>query len=124
MKFSGQAEWDKTKYDPFKRLARLLAMAKNRAKLKDLEFNIDKDYLYSLWIIQEGKCTISKVEMDITQPLNGLPRWNAPSIDRIEPSKGYTKGNVRIVCYQINAAMQDYGSEHFIKLCKIVVGNN
>jgi hypothetical protein len=35
--------------------------------------------------------------------MNGL-NWNSPSLDRIDPTKGYVKGNVRLVCNSYNSA--------------------
>ncbi len=33
----------------------------------------------------------------------------APSLDRIDSSKGYEEGNVRIVCLMVNLAMNTWG---------------
>lgn len=114
-------EWEKVKKNPLKRCRQLCSMAKNRSKTKDIEFNIDTDYLYSLWMEQDGRCCISGLKFDLSRPEKyNDTRFNAPSLDRIIPEKGYTKGNVRLVIYQINAAMQQYGLEHFLSLCKTV----
>lgn len=99
-------------------------MAKNRSKSKELDFNLDLDYLYELYLKQNGRCCITRVPFDLSRGDSfNQTRWNAPSLDRIEPKKGYTKGNVRFVCYQINAAMQDYGLEHFLEVCELVLEN-
>ncbi len=37
----------------------------------------------------------------------------APSLDRIEPKKGYVDGNVRIVVWAINAMLCDWGEDVF-----------
>lgn len=97
-------------------------MARSRAKEKNLDFDIDKDYIFSLW---DGKCSITKVPLDLSRPeVKGQPRWNAPSLDRIKPNLGYVKGNVRIVAYQINVAMMDYGLEHLLEVCSLLVEQN
>jgi hypothetical protein len=119
-KASKANEWEKRKKHPRERCIQLAAMAKNRAKTKALAYDIDGSYLLELWNEQEGKCCISGEEFDLSRPEDGIANWNAPSLDRVAPALGYTKGNVRLVCYQINAAMQHYGTEHFLKLCKIV----
>lgn len=41
----------------------------------------------------------------------GQRRWNTPSLDRIDPTKGYTYANTRIVCWAMNAAMSTWGEQ-------------
>lgn len=43
-------------------------------------------------------------------------RWNSPSIDRIDASKGYVIGNVRFVLWALNAGFSDWGEKVF-ELC-------
>lgn len=54
--------------------------------------------------------------------LTGLPfelkaarvrRWNSPSIDRIDATKGYTHDNVRFVLWAMNASLSDWGERVF-----------
>ena len=39
-----------------------------------------------------------------------------PSLDRIEPDHGYVKGNVRIVAFIVNLAMNEWGEEALWRL--------
>lgn len=97
-------------------------MAKNRAKTGNLKFNLDKEYLIGLWEEQEGCCALSGRVFDLKRPRkNETVRANAPSLDRIKPNKGYVKGNVRFVCYQVNTALNEYGEEALLNLCKDVL---
>lgn len=99
-------------------------MARNRATTKNLPFDIDAGYLVELLKAQGGVCAISGAEFDLNRPdIAGVARWNAPSIDRIVPERGYIKGNIRIVVYQINCAIGAYGLEQFISLCEMVHNN-
>jgi hypothetical protein len=100
----------------------LCAMAKNRSKSKQLPFDLTTEYLHSLWIEQDGRCCITNEVFDLSRPTKqGSCRWNAPSLDRIKPELGYTQGNVRLVCYQINTAMNEYGLEQLIYLSRRVI---
>lgn len=40
-------------------------------------------------------------------------RWNSPSIDRIDATKGYTIDNVRFVVWALNASLADWGEQVF-----------
>jgi hypothetical protein len=96
--------------------------AKNRAKAKNISFNLTLDYLKELWNIQEGKCAISKVEMSHTI-LEGKLDINA-SIDKIDPSKGYTIGNIQFVCNRVNMMKSDMSIDNLIYFCKLIINNN
>lgn len=57
-----------------------------------------------------GKCELTGLAFDI-----GKGSWSrrpyAPSIDRIDSSKGYTTDNCRVVCVAINLAMNEWGED-------------
>ncbi len=54
------------------------------------------------------------------KPTNSYRAPFAPSIDRINSEKGYTDGNVRLVCVAVNWALSDWGIEVFEKICSSV----
>jgi len=98
----------------------LLSSAKIRAKKNKLEFNLDIEWLLDLFDNQYGKCLLTGLELDfITHPVSGS-RYTpmSPSLDKINPEKGYTKDNVRLVCTAINIALNSFGEKHFEKLAK------
>jgi hypothetical protein len=99
------------------RLNKLLAAARNRAKSKQLPFNLDAEYLIALWIVNEGCCSVSGRAFNL-QPYGKFGQVNpdAPSVDRILPEKGYVKGNVRLITYHTNVALSEFGLECFKKL--------
>jgi hypothetical protein len=103
------------------RLSKLMAMAKNRAKTKGLEFNLSLDYLMDLW---DGHCALSGIELELNRSDKGKVNPYAPSLDRIVPELGYTMGNVRIVCYQMNVALSEFGLDQFDELVRQYVAYN
>lgn len=107
--------------NPYWRLTKLSHMAKNRATTKNVPYDIDGDYLGQLWDKQEGCCAVSGMELDLEMSDKYLTNPQAPSVDRIIPALGYVRGNVRIVCYQVNMALSEYGEEQLIKMCKAIV---
>jgi len=91
----------------------LLAQARRR-----LGASIDASYLEQLWEKQLGKCALTGWVM--TMKLGkGVVSTNA-SIDRINSSLGYVKGNVQLVCRAANVAKSDLEPEFFLALCAAV----
>jgi hypothetical protein len=55
--------------------------------------------------------------------LQGKIRTNA-SIDKINPSLGYVKNNVQLVCNTINMMKSDMSIDELLKFCKLIINNN
>lgn len=107
------------------RLKKLLAAAKNRATAKNVDFNLTHEFLISLWENQNGKCAITHRQLDLqSYGSKGQVNPNAPSIDRIIPSKGYVIDNVRLVIYHINVAMSDFGIDELRSLARDILGTD
>lgn len=87
---------------------KLYHSAKRRAKIKGLDFDIDLDDV----IIPEycPILTYLKLETCITTVCD-----HSPSLDRIDPTKGYVKGNVHVISYKANTMKND-GTFKDIKL--------
>jgi len=91
-----------------------LADIKIRAKKKNLEFDLDAQFLWEIFIKQDRKCAITGKELDLTQD---------GSVDRIDSSRGYTKNNVWWVTKDINKMKLDFTLDYFIHLCEMVANN-
>ena len=90
--------------------------ARERARYKNMEFDITPEFLLELWNCQGGKCFYSGLQM--TYDRNDL---YTVSVDRIDSNKGYTKKNVVLTCWSVNSMKNSYKYEEFIALCKAVV---
>jgi len=78
-----------------------------------------------MWEDQQGRCALSGREFDLTKPKpHEKVRSNAVSLDKIDAQKGYTKDNVRLVCFQVNGALNQYGEKELISLCKDILEYN
>jgi hypothetical protein len=64
--------------------------------------------------IDAGACEITGTSFD----LSAGKKFNSPSIDRIDPSRGYEPDNIRIVCFAMNAAMGEWGEEPVWRMFK------
>ena len=93
----------------------LLHLLSNHGK----RVHLSKEYLLQLWADQGGLCALSGIQMTTTRGKGRVPT-NA-SVDRINPSKGYVPGNVRLVCLQANTARGEWGDDQLLALCRAVV---
>jgi secreted Zn-dependent insulinase-like peptidase len=92
-----------------------LRHAKNRA-----EVTITVDYLMDIFEKQQGKCALSGVEMTWHK---GKILPTSISIDRIDNSKGYVEGNVRLVCVVVNAFKSTQTDDELYEFAKCLVEN-
>jgi hypothetical protein len=98
-------------------LRRNLDQIKTRAKLKQIEFNLDAEYLFS---IQSDICPVFNFELSW-----GKSRKNAgfdsPSLDRIDPTKGYIKGNVQWISHLANTMKQNATKEQLVQFANWIL---
>lgn len=109
-----------------KMISRLIESSKVLAKTRGKnnkdrgEFDIDRKFIQNLIKTQDNKCAISG--MDFVWEYNNSKKV---SIDRIDCNKGYTKDNVRLVCQQVNMAINEFNLQNFFDMClSVVIHNN
>lgn len=94
----------------------LLHNAKSRAKKKNWDFDL----------------TVDDFEIPTHCPVFGIPlelTWgegtkdNKPSLDRIDCSRGYVKGNVRVISWRANNLIADGTLEEFKQITEFLSGN-
>ena len=77
----------------------LFETAKARARAKGREFSIDVGD-----IVIPPTCPILGIPLVLT---NTKQQPNSPSLDRIDSSQGYVKGNVRVISWRANTLKKD-----------------
>lgn len=92
-----------------------LLQAKSRAKSKGLPCEIDVDYLECLLASQDNKCFYSGMDMELNRAGN-----YSSSIDRVDSSRGYVKGNVVFVIWAVNTMKNDLPEEEFLKIIEAI----
>ena len=89
---------------------------KQGAATRNMEFKITIQYIWNLFVKQNKKCNLSGAELKFdTDNFK-----NTSSLDRIDSSKGYVKGNVQWVHKTINFMKQNMDDADFVNWCKIV----
>lgn len=92
--------------------------AKLNARAKAVEFTITVADVAELIAEANGVCCISGIRFEYTRAPGQRFRPWAPSIDRREPAKGYTRANLRIVCAYVNLAMNEFGDAVLIQVAR------
>jgi hypothetical protein len=99
---------------------------------KKWEFNITIEDIYDLWVKQNKKCALSRLDIDFINLNPGNPDRRSSkydlictaSLDRIDSNKGYTLNNIQLVHKDINIMKNEYDQDYFIYLCQLVTKNN
>jgi hypothetical protein len=104
------------------RLYSLFAIARDRARRADLPFSIDLAWVLDTWERQEGLCALSALPLTLDRNPPGERFFNPfnPSLDRRIPALGYTPENTRLVCVIVNLALNGFGDEAFLRMCRAV----
>jgi len=88
-----------------------------RAKMRNVKSNkgcdITFEFLKELWFEQKAICPYSKRNMTLDESENTSP--STASLDRIDSSKGYIKGNVEFVCLSVNFAKSDFTKNQILE---------
>lgn len=85
----------------------LLYPAKNRCKKNGIEFNIKPEDIKSVNV-----CPLLKIPLVVRVGCG--KNYDSPSLDRIDPQKGYVKGNVRVISSLANN-IKSYATPEQIK---------
>lgn len=90
-----------------------LCDARSRSKKYGKAYDIDYEYVRGIYT---GYCAISKTEL-----LLDKGSLDVPSLDCINPSKGYVRGNVQWLTWRVNRAKGEQSQSEFLSMCKAVL---
>lgn len=96
---------------------RVYSAAKNRAKNRGIEFDIDYED-----VIIPDKCPILDIPLFVHIGTKG-GRPNSPSLDRIDNSKGYVKGNVQVISHMANSMKSTANVEQLLVFANWIKNN-
>lgn len=100
-------------------LYNVLEGIRSRCKKNRITNELDLDYLVFLYEKQNGTCFSTGLPFDLSKDSRKKRfRPFSVSIDRIDPLKGYTKDNCRLVCVAFNLALNAFGEDTFEKIAK------
>lgn len=106
-----------TKIDQFTPFRYHIRNAKRRKDLNKEESTVDVQFLKCLWDSQNGCCAITGIKLEhryLSWMKNQQKSPYQASLDRIDNSKGYIKGNVRFVCLMYNYARNTFSDQQVL----------
>jgi hypothetical protein len=97
----------------------LVAKAKARAAKRDYPFDLAPEDLFPL----PSHCPVLGIELDYG--LKGVARanGNSASLDRLDPIKGYTKGNVIVISNRANTLKNNGTATEHLAIAEYITRN-
>lgn len=109
---------DKYETDMRFRSRELLRAIAKRSRSSGVPFDLDIDWLAAR--LSAGMCELTALKFDFSVRSR---RYNpfTPSVDRIVPSRGYTKDNCRVVAMAVNVALSNWGVDVLMTIAEALV---
>jgi hypothetical protein len=99
------------------------ATARNTRRGSPAQFSLED--LCHIWDKSAGRCAVSGLEVSFERVGAGqAQRPFAPSLDRIDPTKPYSRENVRVVAQVANFAMNAWGLQPLHRLAQGILRIN
>jgi len=98
----------------------IMRKVRYRASKMGREFTLTEQWILRRLDEIEWKCELTGLPFDFYAPGAGNTNHFALSLDRIDPSGGYTPDNVQFVINWANRAKSNLSVEEFKRLCKAV----
>jgi hypothetical protein len=87
----------------------------HNAKSRKIGFDVTIEYIWEIFLKQERKCALSGEILTFSRRRDLFPQ--TASLDRIDNTKGYIKGNVQWVHKDVNEMRMNRTKENFIEWC-------
>ncbi len=101
------------------RASMMCSAAKRRAKCSKLKFDLTPQWIIKK--IKRGRCEMTGIKFTLEAPRKGYyHNPYAPSLDRHDHKKGYTKDNVKVVIWAYNQAKGQWNRKHFRRIIKAI----
>jgi len=103
-------------------LRHALPRARRRDALRNREHDLSIDWLLEVAESQGFRCALTGIPFYLPNSSASAKNPFAPSIDRIDCAKGYTRSNVRLVVFAVNAMLMDWGEPVFKRVAEAYLG--
>lgn len=100
-----------------------ISSIKNNCKRNNVKFDLTVKNIMDLWNKQQGKCYYSNIPMSNSMKQLGFQAWDSPSIDRLEPNKGYVVDNIVWCIFAVNSFKSSLTEKQFKSKLKEIIWN-
>jgi hypothetical protein len=94
-----------------------------RAKKRNKEVNITLDDLLETWENQKGICPYTGITLIHPKDAKNHIMLYKASLDRVDSSLGYIKGNIQFISATANLAKHSMTHEEMVIFCKIITNH-
>lgn len=101
------------------RISRIVSHARRRSREKHIPCNINSRWVIMKCQEQNMKCAKTGVPFELERSSKRTP-WT-PSLDQIQPGKGYTKDNTQVVCQMYNLGKHIWTHKDVVKLAQYLI---
>lgn len=88
------------------------------AEARNIKFDLSQEELEDLWARSEGKCALTGLPLIMSRTYREAE--HTASLDRIDSTDYYHKGNVQFVHSKINLFKFNWTQKEFIEMCRLV----
>jgi len=92
--------------------------ALDRSRRRKIDFSLSFDQIAQLAMVSGGHCQVSGIKFNFDRGSFKMAPF-APSLDRINSRRGYTRSNTRLVCTCVNTALGQWGDDVFWKMIEL-----
>lgn len=97
-------------------ISRLITIAKQRAKKRNIIFTLTKSD-----VVWNDICPILNIKLEFHFGSGPGGKPNSPSLDRIDPTRGYVPGNVQVISLLANQMKSTANKEQLISFAKWII---
>ena len=117
---------DISKLNPSNRKDEFSLFRKHLRRIRDRDpnCNITLEDMLEVWNQQEGKCIYSKVDLQPSKYKQANSQIYTLSVDRIDSSLGYIKGNIQFISIAMNHMKNNMTHQETLELIEILKNNN
>lgn len=112
---------DKTFFGMGRWVGELYRTAKRNAGRRNIPFTLSRRQFRSIVLRADGRCMMTGIQFEFDAFEGSCRRPFAPSLDRIDSSKGYGATNCRLICVIVNLAMNQWGIEPLMMVAENLV---
>jgi hypothetical protein len=95
----------------------LFTTIKLNARDRKLDFDLDLEYLWNLFLSQERKCALSGLDIYLNEKCDEK-KYKTATLDRIDSKSGYIKGNVQWLHRDVNKIKNNLPEDYLFKICE------